>query len=83
MTDWIKNNIWAISISLITIVSTYAIYGYRITQLEARAQELETDIEVIHEITTNLAVIKEKTENIEADIKEMKEDLKAISNFIP
>lgn len=81
-TDWLQKNIVSITIALIGIISTYAIYGYRIAQLEAEASEVETNMAVIHQILQNVAVINTKVENITDDVAEIKTDVKDLNEKI-
>lgn len=80
--DWLLKNAWSLIIATITLISTYAIYGYRVTQLEAQAQETETDMDVVHQILQNIAVINTKVEDINADIHEIKTDVKELNKKI-
>lgn len=80
--DWFQKNIVSICIALVGIISTYAVYGYKISALEARAAELEGDIKIIASIAQNLAVLSTKTENIESDVAEMKSDIKDITRAL-
>ena len=64
------------------IVSTYAIYGYRIAQVEALAQETKSNMEVVHEILQNIAVISTKMEAVEEDVGEIKQEVKELNEKI-
>lgn len=45
MSEWLKNNAWALIIAVATVVSTYSLYGYRISEFEKRmvAEEVRVD----------------------------------------
>lgn len=81
-TDWLQKNIVSITIALIGIISTYAIYGYRIAQVEALAQENATNMEIVHEILKNIAVISTKMEAVEEDVGEIKQEVKELNEKI-
>ncbi len=65
-------------IALVTLTSTYAIYGYRIHENEKDVAELKGKVEVINELSEQAATIEERTENIQNDVIEMKADIKAL-----
>ncbi len=82
MNEWLVKNSWPLIISMLTLVGTYSIYGYRLTQLEAQAQELEDNMEVIHEILQSVAVIGTKMEVMEGNVSEIKDEIKELNEKI-
>jgi uncharacterized coiled-coil protein SlyX len=39
MNDWLRQNSWALLIASLTLVSTWTLYGYRISALEAQTDK--------------------------------------------
>lgn len=44
MIDWLKANAWVLAISAATIISTFTLYGVRISAVEARVDRQGTAI---------------------------------------
>lgn len=82
MDEWFAKNSWSIIIALVTLVSTYSIYGYKINQLEAQASEISENMKIIQEILQNVAVISTKIESVEGDIEEIKQEVKEVNKKI-
>lgn len=76
MTDWLKNNAWALVIALMTLVSTYTLYGYRLDRLEAQTHD---NTVAISTITTNVDKNNLQTQvalaKIQTDIEYIKTQL--------
>ncbi len=80
--EWLRENAWSLLIALVTLTSTYAIYGYRILENEKDVAELKGKVEVVNELSSQAAKIEERTENIQKDVAEMKADIKALIKVI-
>lgn len=77
MNSWIKDNAISIAIALVTMVSTYAVYGYRLSAVEARQDRQGTAIVALQDSSnqTNVALAR-----IQTDIEYIKTQLQQISN---
>lgn len=64
MTDWLQKNGVSIAIALATLVSTYAVYGYRLQALEDRVDRQGTAITDIRNSTqdTQIALARIQTD---------------------
>lgn len=86
MQDWLKTNAISILIAFTTLASTYALYGYRITQVEGRLNEVEQNekerYEAISALATSMAVLAERSVAMQEDIKELKEDVGKLTNAL-
>lgn len=62
--DFIQKNAWGIAIAGITLVSTYTLYGYRISALEAQTKEMQSTINTSSavEIQIQLSLVKLQTD---------------------
>lgn len=80
--DWLQRNLWSLVIAGITLVSTYSLYGYRIVQLEAKAEEMSETMRTLNVIQQDIAVIKNNTEHVQNEIAEIKEEIKDISEEV-
>lgn len=69
MTNWIKDNGFSVLIAIITMVSTYAVYGYRLTALEARVDRQGTAIMGIQNTTVDTQI---SLARIQTDIEYIK-----------
>lgn len=72
MTDFIQKNAWAIAIGLITLVSTYSLYGYRINELEAQVISAQQTVDTMDEVLVQLQI---STAKIETDVKHISTDI--------
>lgn len=72
MTEIVKKNVWAIAIGIITLVSSYAVYGHRIENLEKRADSTNLAIESLNRAALQdqitLAEIKKDIEYIRLQV---------------
>lgn len=78
MNSWLKDNSVSIAIALTTLVSTYAVYGYRLQNDEARLDRQSTAIVALQagDTTTQVALAK-----IQTDIEYIKAQLaQVVSN---
>lgn len=81
MNDWLKNNAWALVIGIMTLVSTYTLYGYRLDRLEAETKQNTADIATVtsstqkNNLQTQVALAK-----IQTDIEYIKAQLAKIVN---
>lgn len=64
MSDWIQKNGVSIAIALTSLVSTYAVYGYRLQALEARVDRQGTAITDVRNSTqdTQIALARIQTD---------------------
>jgi hypothetical protein len=69
MNDWLKNNLWSIIIAVVTMISTFSLYGYRITALEKQTEQNAAAIAVI---STQQNVINVQLAQISTDIQYIK-----------
>lgn len=72
MSDWLKTNAISIVIAVVTLVSTYAIYGYRLSAVESRQTSDEVAITALQVGNTNTLV---SLARIETDIEYIKGQL--------
>lgn len=75
MSDWLAKNFWSILIALLSITSTYAIYGYKITVLENTIASQDNRIHIIE--TTNIQTAVDIAK-IQKDIEYMRYQLDRI-----
>lgn len=77
MSDWLKSNAVSIAIALTTLISTYAVYGYRLGAVEARQDRQGTAITALQTSSndTNVALAR-----IQTDIEYIKAQLTQIAN---
>lgn len=72
MKDWIIKNWWSLILALLTVSSTYTMYGYRISQLEKSvAVHSELIIELqrsSNDANVNLAKIQKDIEYIRLQV---------------
>lgn len=71
MIPFLKNNAWALIIALLTLVSTYTLYGYRIAELEAQVEENRQTIITQDKALNQLQI---STARIETDVSHIRED---------
>lgn len=69
MNYWLKSNGISLVVAIVTIISTYAVYGYRISALEARVDRQGTAITDIRNSTTETQISLAK---IQTDIEYIK-----------
>lgn len=64
MSNWLKENSLSIGLALITLVSTYAVYGYRIGAIEARQDRQGDAIQTLQQgnVDTKVALAKISTD---------------------
>lgn len=67
--NWIKNNALTLVVVLVTLVSNYAIYGYRIDAIEKRVTANELSIEAQRQ---NNVVLQVGLAKIQTDIEYIK-----------
>jgi hypothetical protein len=77
--DWLVKNAWSLIIAIVTLVSTYAIYGYRVGELEAQAQEIDLKLVAIQKLSEDVAVMNAHIINISSDVDEIKVDVKELT----
>lgn len=75
--EWLKQNAWGFVIAGIAIASTFSLYGYRITALEARADHDEENISSMDEIITQLQITLAK---LDTNVEYIKEKINKIGN---
>lgn len=72
LTEWLQKNSWTLIIAGVTIASSYALYGYRITQLENRESAMETKFQQTQNAqqqdAITLAVIQKDIEYIKLQV---------------
>lgn len=72
MSDWLQKNAVSIAIALTTLVSTYAVYGYRLSAVEARQDRQGTAISTLqqnnNDINVSLAKIQTSLQYIQAKL---------------
>lgn len=66
MKDWFVKNWWSLLIALLTLSSTYTMYGYRLDQLEKRVDKHDTQITQLQDLSNQAAVTLAK---IQKDIE--------------
>lgn len=75
MTEWLRQNGWALIIAVFTIASTFSLYGYRIDQIEARQNRQEASIEVLqaraNDVNVALAKIQIDIEYIKVQVTKL------------
>lgn len=72
MNDWIKQNISSLAIAGVTLISTFALYGYRIDNLE---KNLATTQAQIASITTQQVQEQVSLAQIQVDLTYIKASL--------
>ncbi len=77
MNSWIKDNAVSIAIALVTMVSTYAIYGYRIGALEVQAQQMQETINTSNQVEVQIQI---SLAHLQSDTQYIKEQVTAISS---
>lgn len=75
MNAWLKDNGVSLLIALTTFISTYAVYGYRLSALEARVDRQGTAISAIQNTTVDTQISLAK---IQTDIEYIKIQLNKI-----
>lgn len=75
MTDWLQKNAVSIAIALTTLVSTYAVYGYRLSSVEARQDRQGNAITSLQSGDTDTKVALAK---IQTDIEYIKTQLQTL-----
>lgn len=75
MNDFIKNNGMSILIGTLTLVSTYSLYGYRITQAEGQVRDLKNHMDIMYQLSERIATLDERVKGIQEDVSEIKEAL--------
>lgn len=56
MSEWIKNNLWSIIITVVGVAVTFSLYGYRIDNLEKDVAEARAQIQVLNTQQTQVQV---------------------------
>jgi len=56
MKEWLQKNWWSVIIALITISSTYTMYGYRLGELEKKAEAQQVEITALQNSSNDTAV---------------------------
>lgn len=61
--NWLKDNTWPLIIGLLTITSTYTLYGFRISALEKRSDAIDQQIATLTSgnVTTQIALAQIQT----------------------
>lgn len=61
--DWLKNNAWSLAIAVVTLISTFTLFGYRIDALEKRADATDQQIATLTSgnVTTQIALAQIQT----------------------
>ncbi len=77
MNDWLKSNAVSIAIALTTLVSTYAIYGYRIASLEAQVTETQATINTSDEVEVQIQISLAK---LQTDMEYIKKAVDKLNN---
>lgn len=77
MNSWLKENAVSIAIALTTLVSTYAVYGYRLSAVEARQDRQGTAITTLQTGDTDTQVALAR---IQTDIEYIKAQLTSIAS---
>jgi hypothetical protein len=67
--EWLKQNAWAIAIALMTVVTTFALYGYRLDSLESQVMDSQRSIKTLAESNVTLQITLAK---IQTDIEYIK-----------
>lgn len=75
MNDWLQKNAISLIIAATTLVSTYAVYGYRLSALEARLDRQGTAIQTLQNTNTDTLVALAR---IQTDISYIKMQLNKI-----
>lgn len=76
MSDWLQKNAVSIAIALTTLISTYAVYGYRLSAVEARQDRQGTAISSLQDNNTKTLITLTA---IQKDIEYIKVQLSKIS----
>lgn len=77
MNEWIKQNLWAVLIAAVTIVSTWTLYGYRISALEV---EVDKNTRAISSLTDSGVQTQIGIARIQTDIEYIKLQLAKLVN---
>lgn len=76
MTDWIQKNAWALIVAAVPLIATWSLFGYRITQLEAQATEVQQTINTTDELQVQIQL---SLREIETDIKYIKQAIDRVT----
>lgn len=77
MQNWLKDNAASIIIAIVTLVSTYAVYGYRLASVEQKVEANSADISALQGNNTSILV---SLARIQTDIEYIKAQLARIAN---
>lgn len=73
--NWFYENLWAIIIALISFTITFSLLNYRVSAIEKRNESTDP-------LIPRFIVTEEKVKEIDINIKEIKEDVKDIKNYL-
>lgn len=79
MNDWLKHNAWSLVIAAVTMISTFALYGIKIQNLEERADRQGVALTTVQ---TSLANTQSQYAALSAKIDAMNDLLIYIRNRI-
>lgn len=77
MQEWFKQNAWALIIAVTTIVSTFTLYGYRISALETRLDSTDGSVKSLQDtsVATQISLAR-----IQTDIEYIRKQVDKIAN---
>ena len=65
MENWLKNNWWSLLIALVTVVSTWAVYGYKLNLFE----------KILESNTTRIHTLEMSDSDFKVTLAEIKKDI--------
>lgn len=78
-TDWIRNNAWSLIIAVVTMISTFTLYGFKIDALQKQSDDDHTAIVTLSQqqntINVQLAQISTTLTGQAADIQYIKANI--------
>lgn len=78
--DWLKTNAWALVIALVTLVTTFSLYGYRINALEAAVTANQTsNLRSISKLNDQSVQVQVSLAKIQTDIEYIKVQIDKIT----
>lgn len=77
--DWFKKNAWVLIVTAAGIVSSYAVYGYKISQLEQQVNFNQQQIHVLQSSNTDQLITLAE---IKKDLEYMKVEISKISRAV-
>lgn len=82
MNDFVKKNLWQLAVFVVGFAMAWALLGARVNSNENHIHEVQAKVDTLQTLVERVIVLEERESGIEADIAEIKVDLKLIKASI-